>query len=79
MLCPVSAGLAIVLYHELVHVLHYLQGECIHIIPADSPESIRYPYREEEVRTIGFGPFTSETISENTFRAEIGAPLRIHW
>ncbi|HDU8582938.1 TPA: T3SS effector protein NleD [Morganella morganii] len=70
---------ASVLYHELVHVLHYLQGECIHIIPADSPESIRYPYWEEEARTIGFGPFTSETISENTFRAEIGVPLRIHW
>lgn len=70
---------AAVLYHELVHVLHCLRGECIRDISADSSESILPSYKEaEEARTIGIGAFTSEAISENIFRAEIGIPLRTH-
>ncbi|AWC95230.1 TPA: T3SS effector protein NleD [Morganella morganii subsp. morganii] len=68
---------AAILYHELVHVLHCLRGECIHDISADSSEDLLPSYKEaEEDRTIGIGAFTSEAISENIFRTEIGVPLR---
>ncbi|MEQ5117739.1 M91 family zinc metallopeptidase [Morganella morganii] len=68
---------ATVLYHELVHVLHCLRGECIQDISADLAEGHIPSYKEaEEDRTIGIGAFTSEAISENIFRAEIGVPLR---
>ncbi len=68
---------AVILYHELVHVLHNLQGERIDIFPADSIKDNRMPLWEEEFRTIGLDMFSAEDISENKFRGEIGVPLRI--
>lgn len=68
---------AVILYHELVHVLHNLQGERIDIFPADGIKDNRMPLWEEEFRTIGLDIFSAEDISENKFRGEIGVPLRI--
>jgi len=31
---------------------------------------------EEEMRTVGFGPYAGETLCENSIRAEHGVPLR---
>ncbi len=68
---------AVILYHELVHVLHNLQGERIDIFPADGIKDNRLPLWEEEFRTVGLGTFIAEEISENKFRGELGVPLRV--
>lgn len=71
---------AIVVYHELVHVLHNLWGE--RLVPRVSDkvsESAIYvfdPIIYEEARTTGLGSFSNEAVSENKFRKEIGVPLR---
>ncbi|ETT02494.1 M91 family zinc metallopeptidase [Providencia alcalifaciens] len=69
---------ACIVFHELLHVLHNLNGERLKI-ESSQPESqsqSQSPLLLEEARTVGLGAFSEEALSENKFREEIGIPRR---
>jgi len=61
----------IALAHELVHACHYVQGSCYRGIGDDigGPTSDS-GIMEEEMRTVGFGKYATESPSENAIRIE---------
>ncbi|EHW5106619.1 T3SS effector protein NleD, partial [Escherichia coli] len=67
---------ATIVFHELLHVFHNLNGERLKV-ESSRPESQKYsPLLLEEARTVGLGAFSEEVLSENKFREEIGMPRR---
>lgn len=69
---------AVIVYHELVHVLHNLQGESTVVQSAgiNAELIVSKSVLFEEARTTGLGSFSRETVSENKFRKEIGVSPR---
>jgi len=66
----------IALAHELVHASHYLQGSCYRGIGDDLMPDGDSGIMEEEMRTVGFGRYATESPSENAIRAEHNETLR---
>jgi len=64
--------------HELKHVSHVLKGDSKLLWTDAFGVPSRQSY-EEELRTIGLGPWSSEEGTENKLRAEHGLPLRKHY
>ena len=56
----------IVLAHELIHALHFLQG-------------IQIDGQDEERWTTGIGIYERNPMSENAFRSQFGLPLRVNY
>ncbi|PHM35775.1 M91 family zinc metallopeptidase [Xenorhabdus innexi] len=72
---------ACMVFHELLHVLHNLNGEHgehpLGIRPCPIPGAlVDSTALLEEARTVGLGRFSNEILSENKFRAELGVPRR---
>ncbi|EEY1887311.1 T3SS effector zinc metalloprotease NleD, partial [Escherichia coli] len=67
---------ATIVFHELLHVFHNLNGERLKV-ESSRAESQKYsPLLLEEARTVGLGAFSEEVLSENKFHEEIGMPRR---
>ncbi|WDC09741.1 M91 family zinc metallopeptidase [Escherichia albertii] len=70
---------AIIVFHELLHVFHNLNGERLKV-ESSRPELQKHsPLLLEEARTVGLGVFSEEELSENKFREEIGVSRRISY
>ncbi|SUG38939.1 Uncharacterised protein [Salmonella enterica subsp. arizonae] len=67
---------ACIVFHELLHVLHNLNGERLKVESSQPESQTHYPFLLEEARTVGLGSFSEEVLSENKFREEIGVPRR---
>ncbi|EDY3063522.1 T3SS effector protein NleD [Salmonella enterica] len=67
---------ACIVFHELLHVLHNLNGERLKVESSQPESQTHYPFLLEEARTVGLGSFSEEVLSENKFREEIGGPRR---
>lgn len=70
----------IALAHELVHAHHYLHGSCYRGLGNGMYDLLdpkaNTGMMEEEMRTVGFGPYAGEALCENSIRGEHGVPLR---
>lgn len=66
----------IALAHELVHAIHYVGGMCYRAATGGLSDLGNTGIMEEEMRTVGFGPYAKESPSENAIRAEHNIPLR---
>ncbi|EJS0736480.1 T3SS effector zinc metalloprotease NleD, partial [Escherichia coli] len=67
---------ATIVFHELLHVFHNLNGERLKVESSRSESQKYSPLLLEEARTVGLGAFSEEVLSENKFREEIGMPRR---
>ncbi|MDC9580023.1 M91 family zinc metallopeptidase [Xenorhabdus sp. PR6a] len=67
---------ACIVFHELLHVLHNLNGERLVVMSSGLRTQMVPKILLEEARTVGLGRFSSETLSENKFREEIHVPRR---
>jgi T3SS secreted effector NleD len=67
---------ACIVFHELVHVFHNLNGERLKVESSKPESQTHSPFLIEEARTVGLGAFSEEILSENKFREEIGMPRR---
>jgi hypothetical protein len=66
----------IALAHELIHVLHYVQGSCYRAATGFVQDNQNSGIMEEEMRTVGLLKYASETPSENAIRGEHRVTLR---
>jgi len=64
------------LAHELLHGLLFLQGRSKGDLMSDFSDK-NSPNGKEEMRVIGYGPYSGVGITENTIRAEHGIQLRL--
>jgi hypothetical protein len=69
---------ALLIAHELTHVLHALSGELLDDLP-DPTDPMPGGSNHEESRTIGRGAYAGEPISENALRKESGFAARVSW
>ena len=60
----------VALAHEIVHASHYLHGACYRGIGDDLKPDGDSGIMEEEMRTVGFGKYATESPSENAIRVE---------
>ncbi|CBG87356.1 M91 family zinc metallopeptidase [Citrobacter rodentium] len=67
---------ACIVFHELLHVFHNLNGERLKVESSQPELQTHSPLLLEEARTVGLGAFSEEVLSENKFREEIGMPRR---
>ena len=67
---------ACIVFHELLHVFHNLNGERLKVESSHPESQTHSPLLLEEARTVGLGAFSEEVLSENKFREEIGMPRR---
>jgi hypothetical protein len=65
-------------YHELVHAYQNNRGEAERMGHGHAQCVTEYSHElaNEEWQTVGLGPYASRSVSENTIRAQMGAPLR---
>ncbi|AWK16297.1 hypothetical protein GWK90_07545 [Candidatus Hamiltonella defensa] len=70
---------ACIVFHELLHVFHNLNGERLKVAVFQPEVKTYSPFLLEEARTVGLGSFSEEVFSENKFREEIGIPRRVSY
>ncbi|WP_174889627.1 M91 family zinc metallopeptidase [Candidatus Williamhamiltonella defendens] len=70
---------ACIVFHELLHVFHNLNGERLKVAVFQPEVETYSPFLLEEARTVGLGSFSEEVFSENKFREEIGIPRRVSY
>jgi hypothetical protein len=66
----------IALAHELVHAFHFVTGSCFRAATGYVTDGDNTGIMEEEMRTVGFGKYASESPSENAIRGEHAVALR---
>jgi hypothetical protein len=70
------------LAHELIHCLHYVQGDCYREPKLTFDLTVDSGLAEEEARTTGLGPYKDIAVhkmSENAFRDAFGQPRRTEY
>lgn len=65
-------------YHELVHAYHNVRGDAANEGHGHAQCVTEYPHElgNWEFQAVGLGPWAGNSVSENTTRAQMGAPLR---
>jgi hypothetical protein len=69
----------VALAHELVHAHHYTHGSCYRAVTGLAQDGENHGLMEEEMRTVGFGRYANEALSENSIREEHGEPRRTNY
>ncbi|MBE8595072.1 M91 family zinc metallopeptidase [Xenorhabdus sp. BG5] len=64
---------ACIVFHELLHVLHNLEGK--RLMNSELNQGF-HPLLLEEAKTVGLGKYSAGNLSENAFRYEKGYPRR---